>query len=83
MPECSARRVPEVNFVGLANSFEVPAQRANKPSEFRKALAKARSVTAEGRPFLIDAAIMQLGIGADENWHPDVSIAAGGRSIDV
>jgi thiamine pyrophosphate-dependent acetolactate synthase large subunit-like protein len=73
---------PEVDFVGLANSFEVPAQRANKPSEFRKALGKARSVTAEGRPFLIDARIMQLGIGADENWHPDISIAAG-RSIDV
>ena len=73
---------PEVDFVGLAKSFEVPAQRANKPSEFRKALAKARSVTAEGRPFLIDARIMQLGIGADENWHPDVSIAAG-RSIDI
>ena len=73
---------PEVDFVGLANSFEVPAQRANKPSQFRKALAKARSVTAEGRPFLIDARIMQLGIGADENWHPDISIAAG-RSIDV
>ena len=73
---------PEVDFVGLAKSFEVLAQRANKPSEFRKALAKARSVTAEGRPFLIDARIMQLGIGADENWHPDVSIAAG-RSIDI
>jgi len=73
---------PEVDFVGLANSFDVPGQRADTPRSFRKALTKARSVTAEGRPFLVDARIMQLGVAADQNWYPDISIAAG-RKLDV
>jgi thiamine pyrophosphate-dependent acetolactate synthase large subunit-like protein len=73
---------PEVDFVGLAQSFDVPGLKASDPKQFRKAINKARSVTAEGRPFLIDARIMQLGIAADENWYPEISIAAG-RSIDI
>jgi len=56
--------------------------RAADPRQFRKAIDKARSVTAEGRPFLIDTRIMQLGVAANQNWHPDISIASG-RSIDV
>jgi thiamine pyrophosphate-dependent acetolactate synthase large subunit-like protein len=73
---------PDVDFVGLAKSFDVPAVRASDPKQFRKAISKARSVTAEGRPFLIDARIMQLGIAADENWYPEISIAAG-RKFNV
>jgi len=73
---------PEVDFVGLANSFSIDGQRADKPKDFVKALKRARDVMGEGRPFLIDARIMQLGVAADENWHPDVSIAAG-RSRQV
>lgn len=73
---------PEVDFVGLANSFDVPGVKADDPRSFVKAINKAREVTAEGRPFLIDARIMQLGVAADENWHPDISIAAG-RSVDI
>jgi benzoylformate decarboxylase len=73
---------PEVDFVGLAKSFSIPGQRATNPREFKKAVKQARAITAEGRPFLIDARIMQLGVAADENWYPDISIAAG-RAIDV
>lgn len=73
---------PEVDFVGLAKSFAIPGQRAADPREFRKAVKRAKSATAEGSPFLIDARIMQLGVAANENWHPDISIAAG-RQIDV
>jgi benzoylformate decarboxylase len=73
---------PEVDFVGLAKSFDVPALRASDPKEFKKALKKARDVTGEGRPFLIDARIMQLGVAANENWYPEISIAAG-RKFDV
>ena len=73
---------PEVDFVGLAKSFSIPGQRATNPREFKKAVKQARAINAEGRPFLIDARIMQLGVAADENWYPDISIAAG-RAIDV
>jgi hypothetical protein len=39
-------------------------------------LQTAKAVTREGRPYLIDALTMQLGVGANVNWHPDISIAA-------
>lgn len=70
---------PLVDFAGLARSFEVPAVRATTPGELRKALQRAKAVTREGRPFLIDAVIMQLdrrGAPTVQTWHPQVSIAA-------
>jgi benzoylformate decarboxylase len=70
---------PLVDFAGLARSFEVPSARATTPGELRKALQRAKAVTREGRPFLIDAVIMQLdrrGAPTVQTWHPQVSIAA-------
>jgi benzoylformate decarboxylase len=70
---------PLVDFAGLARSFEVPAARATTPGELRKVLQRAKAVTREGRPFLIDAVIMQLdrrGAPTEQTWHPQVSIAA-------
>jgi benzoylformate decarboxylase len=70
---------PDVDFAGLAKSFDIAAARATKPEEFRKALQRARSVLREGRPFLIDALIMQLDRGGrrtEQVWYPRISIAA-------
>lgn len=67
---------PVVDFVGLAKSFDVQAARATTPEELQKVLQTAKAVTREGRPYLIDALTMQLGVGANVNWHPDISIAA-------
>ncbi len=71
---------PEVDFVGLAKSFAIEGVRVDKPGKLGKAIARARDVTAEGGPFLIDARIMQLGVAANQNWHPDISIAAGRKT---
>jgi thiamine pyrophosphate-dependent acetolactate synthase large subunit-like protein len=76
---------PEVDFTGLAKSFDIPGERAATPEEFKKALKTARSVTREGRPYLIDAIIMQVdgrGRRTEQVWYPDVSIARG-RSRNV
>jgi thiamine pyrophosphate-dependent acetolactate synthase large subunit-like protein len=76
---------PEVDFTGLAKSFDIPGERATTPAEFRKALKRATSVTREGRPYLIDAMIMQIdgrGRRTEQVWYPDVSIAKG-RTRDV
>ena len=51
---------PDVDFAGLAKSFDIEAATCTKPEELRKALRRAKGVMAEGRPFLIDAVIMQL-----------------------
>jgi thiamine pyrophosphate-dependent acetolactate synthase large subunit-like protein len=76
---------PEVDFTSLAKSFDIPGERATTPAEFQKALKKAAAVTREGRPYLIDAIIMQIdgrGRRTEQVWYPDVSIA-GGRSRKV
>ena len=51
---------PLVDFAGLARSFGIDGQRASTPAEFRKALKRGTAVLREGRPYLIDAMIMQL-----------------------
>ena len=70
---------PEVDFVGLAKSFDIDGRRAATPEQFRKALQRATAATREGRPYLIDAMIMQVdrrGRPADYSWYPELSIAA-------
>ncbi|MEO8224255.1 MAG: thiamine pyrophosphate-dependent enzyme, partial [Gammaproteobacteria bacterium] len=71
---------PLVDFAGLARSFGIDGQRATTPAELRKALKRGTAVLREGRPCLIDAAIMQLdrrGVRTEQTWHPQISIAAG------
>jgi thiamine pyrophosphate-dependent acetolactate synthase large subunit-like protein len=71
---------PVVDFAGLAKSFDIPGEMASTPAEFQAALKRARSVTREGRPYLIDAIIMQIdrrGRRTEQVWYPDVSIARG------
>jgi benzoylformate decarboxylase len=70
---------PEVDFVGLARSFGIEGATCARPDELRKVLRRAKRVLAEGRPFLIDALIMQLASNLqriEQTWHPDISIAA-------
>lgn len=70
---------PVVNFAGLAQSFDIPAATATTPAELRRALKRAKGVLREGRPFLLDAVIMQLdrrGERTQQDWYPDFSIAA-------
>jgi thiamine pyrophosphate-dependent acetolactate synthase large subunit-like protein len=69
---------PEVDFAGLARSFDIEGATCTKPGELRKALGRAKRVLAEGRPFLVDAVIMQLDRNlkrTEQTWYPPISIA--------
>ena len=69
---------PIVDYVGLANSFDIKASQANTPEELTKSLKKANKTTRDGRPYLIDLRIMQLDVAnkpTTQTWHPDISIA--------
>ncbi len=66
---------PDIDYVGIAKSFEIEGGRANEPSELASVLQRAVDVTREGRPFLVDVNLAQRGLAADVNWHPDISIA--------
>ncbi len=70
---------PDVDFAGLAKSFEIEGATCARPEELRKALRRAKRVLAEGRPFVIDAVIMQLDRSlkrTEQTWYPEISIAA-------
>jgi benzoylformate decarboxylase len=70
---------PDVDFAGLARSFEIEGATCTKPDDLRKALKRAKRVLAEGRPFLVDAVIMQLDRSlrrTEQTWYPKISIAA-------
>ncbi|WP_101759011.1 thiamine pyrophosphate-binding protein [Oceanicoccus sp. KOV_DT_Chl] len=67
---------PPVDFVKLSESFGVAAERASKPEQMTAALKRAAIANRGGKAYLIDAKIMQQGKGANDNWHPDIDIAA-------
>ena len=46
---------PDVNFVSIAQGFDIDGAVVSRPEEFQSALARARAVNREGRPFVIDA----------------------------
>jgi len=69
---------PNVDFVGLANSFDIKASHANTPEELIESLKHANRETREGRPYLIDLRVMQLDLAkkpTTQNWYPEISIA--------
>ena len=65
---------PDINYISIAKGFDIDGIVATGPAEFRAALARARAVNQEGRPFLIDAAVARRGPGAESTWHPEISI---------
>lgn len=70
---------PAVDFTGLARSFGIKGERAGTPAELKKALKRGIAQLREGRPYLIDAMIMQVdqrGERTEHTWHPPLSIAA-------
>jgi len=69
---------PIVDYVGLANSFDIRGSQANTPKELIQSLQKANRATRDGRPYLIDLRVMQLDVAkkpTTQTWHPDISIA--------
>ena len=68
---------PDVNFVGIAESFGIKGEMVSNPDQIKPAMKRAIKATKDGRPYLIDAILAQRGPGAGTNWHPEISIAAG------
>ena len=66
---------PDVDFVGIANSFGIKGEVISSPNQIKPAMKRAIQTTRDGRPYLIDAILAQKGSGAGSNWHPEISIA--------
>lgn len=67
---------PVVDFTSLARAFSIQGEMVESPAALPDALKRATNAMRDGRPYLIDAVIQQLGPGANVNWYPDLSVAA-------
>ena len=66
---------PDIDFAKAAAGFGVEGETVKEPSGLKDALARAKSATIEGRPYLLDIHIKREGLGAVSEWHPPYSIA--------
>jgi thiamine pyrophosphate-dependent acetolactate synthase large subunit-like protein len=63
---------PDMDMSAIAKGFGVAGEKVRTPVELKAALARSKSVMAEGKPYLIDAEVARYGIGwtDQEPWVP-------------
>jgi thiamine pyrophosphate-dependent acetolactate synthase large subunit-like protein len=67
---------PDMNMAYIAKGFGVEAEVAESPAQLKAALGRARQMTAEGKPYLIDAQVGRFGVAwAERPWIPPIRIA--------
>jgi len=66
---------PDIDFAKAAGGFGVEGETVKEPGGLKGALARAKTATVEGRPYLLDIHIKREGLGAVSQWHPPYSLA--------
>ncbi|MSO20059.1 MAG: thiamine pyrophosphate-binding protein [Acidobacteria bacterium] len=67
---------PDVDFKGLAASYNVPSETVRNTTDLRPAILKAFKTMKDGRPYLLDVRVKTTGTGAGASWYPQYSLAA-------
>ena len=69
---------PDMNMASIAAGFGVKGEVVENAGQLKAALARARTSTVEGKPYLIDVQVARRGIGwTDKPWVPPIKIAEG------
>jgi thiamine pyrophosphate-dependent acetolactate synthase large subunit-like protein len=67
---------PDMNMASIAKGFGVESEIVESPDQLKTALARARKMTVEGKPYLIDAQVARMGVAwAEKPWVPPIRIA--------
>jgi thiamine pyrophosphate-dependent acetolactate synthase large subunit-like protein len=67
---------PDMNMADIARGFGVASEVVESPAQLREALARARTHTVEGKPYLLDVQVARRGVGwADKPWVPPIHVA--------
>jgi benzoylformate decarboxylase len=67
---------PDMNMADIARGFGVAGEVVQNPMQLREALARARSRTVEGKPYLLDVQVARRGVGwSDTPWVPPIRVA--------
>jgi benzoylformate decarboxylase len=68
---------PDMNMADIARGFGVAGEVVESPAQLREALARARTQTADGRPYLLDVQVARRGVGwAEKPWVPPIRLAS-------
>ena len=67
---------PDMNMAAIAAGFGVKGEQVSSPGELQAALQRAKQMTAEGKPYLIDAQVARRGVGwVEKPWVPTLQVA--------
>ncbi len=67
---------PDIDFVKLAESQGVKAERVTRGSELEAALQRGIAATRDGKPYVVEVIVARFGPGADSVWHESFNLAA-------
>jgi thiamine pyrophosphate-dependent acetolactate synthase large subunit-like protein len=66
---------PDIDFVRLAESQGVKAERVTAGSELEPAFQRGIAATRDGKPYLVEVVVARYGGGADSNWHDTFNLS--------
>lgn len=66
---------PDIDFIKLAESQSVGAERVTNAGELRTALERGIKTTQDGKPYLVEVIVARYGGGADSTWHESFNLA--------
>jgi benzoylformate decarboxylase len=68
---------PDMDMVAIAKGFGVEGEIVQNPAQLKEALARARTKTVEGKPYLLDVQVARKGVGwAEKPWVPPIQVAS-------
>jgi acetolactate synthase I/II/III large subunit len=67
---------PNIDFVKLAESQGVKAERVTAGSELEAALKRGIAATRDGKPYVVEVVVARFGPGSDSVWHESFNLAA-------
>jgi thiamine pyrophosphate-dependent acetolactate synthase large subunit-like protein len=65
---------PDVDFTRLASAYNIDGARVRNTDELKPAIQRAIRTMRDGRPFMLDVAIQNTGVGAEMTWYPKFSL---------
>lgn len=66
---------PDIDFVKLAEAQGVKGEKVGTGADLESAVKRARKVTADGKPYVIEVATARYGGGAGSTWHEGFQLA--------
>jgi thiamine pyrophosphate-dependent acetolactate synthase large subunit-like protein len=66
---------PEIQYIKLAEAHGMKGERIEHTDELKPAITRALNTLRDGRPYLLDVRLRTFGLGAENPWQPEFSLA--------